>query len=240
MVHSDIPKLFTEHLLELRFRLIVYILSLVILSGISFYFYPYILKILLAPLNQRLFYTSPAGGLDLMIRLSLLTGFIFSLPILLFQVIRFVEPVLSTRLSWRIATLIGSSFVLTGVGLGFAYFVGLPSALYFLSSFGSDQIQSLITTNEYFTFVSRYLLGFAVFFQLPLIIFFINEFYKVSSASLLKWQKFVIVFSFIIAAILTPTPDFVNQIIMAAPVIVLYYFSIAVIFISNRKVDRKK
>ena len=237
--NQDIPKQFLEHLLEIRLRLLIYILTLVITSIISFYFYPLILRFMLLPLNQKLFFTSPAGGLDLMIKLSLLSGFIFSLPMFLYQLLRFIEPSLSKNISLKIITIIVSSFALTILGLSFAYLIGLPAALYFLSSFGSDQIQSLITTNEYFTFVSRYLLGFALFFQLPLIIFFINEFYKISVSTLLKFQKIVIVLSLIVAAILTPTPDFLNQIIMASPLIVLYYFSIAVIHFSNRHIDSK-
>lgn len=233
MSEKDAPKLFLEHLSELRSRLIFYILVLSVGTGLSFYFYSYLLQILVLPLNQKLFYTSPAGGLDLMIKLCLMSGFIISLPVLIFQVVRFIEPTLPKKLNYRLFVIIIGSLLLTLLGLGFAYFVGLPAALYFLSSFSSDQIQALITTQEYFSFTSRYLLGFAVFFQLPLVLFFVNEFYQISASALLRFQKIVIIASLIVAAILTPTPDFVNQIIMAAPLVVLYYFSIGVIYFSN-------
>lgn len=236
---DDNPRLFVEHLSELRSRLLIYLLTLLLLTGISFYFYPFILKFLLFPLSQKLFYTSPAGGLELMIKVSLLAGLIVSLPMLLFQILKFCEPALPSRLNRQIITFILCSFILTVLGLAFGYFIGLPAALFFLSGFSSDQIQSLITTQEYFSFVSRYLLGFSTFFQLPLVLYIINQFYPLSITSLLRWQRIVIVASLTLAAILTPTPDFVNQIIMALPLIVLFYFSVIILYFSNR-IDKKK
>ena len=233
------PVPFIEHLYELRFRLLIYIVTLIALTALSFYFYPIILQIMLLPINQKLFYTSPGGGLDLMIRLSLLAGFIFSLPMLLYQTFKFIEPSLPLNHNLKTFNLILSSFVLTVLGLAFAYFISLPASLYFLSNFSSDQIQALITTNEYFGFVSRYLLGFALFFQLPLILFLINNIYSIKVSAILKFQKYVIVLSFILAAILTPTPDFINQAIMAAPLIALYYFSTFILYLTNRRLTGK-
>lgn len=236
MTSSDLPKSFSLHLSELRLRALIYLLTVVILSLVGFYFYTYIINILLLPLKQKLFFTSPSGGLELMIKVSLLTGLIFSLPMLVYQILRFTEPALPSRFKLRILPYLFFSLFLTLAGLGFAYFIGLPSALHFLSGFNSDQIQSLITTNEYFAFISRYLLGFAFIFQFPLILFIINSFYLVRIKSLLKFQRFVVIISLIIAAILTPTPDLINQIIMTLPLILLFYLSVLVIYFTNRRV----
>jgi sec-independent protein translocase protein TatC len=228
---------FLNHLLELRARISIYFFVLIAASAICFYFNSYILRILLLPINQKLFYTSPAGGLDFIIKIALFGGFILSLPVFLYQILKFVEPALPVNANLTIGVFLISSIILTGLGLSFAYFVSLPSALYFLTSFGSDQIEALITANEYFSFVTRYLLGFAIFFQLPLILLSINKFYRLKTFSLSKAQRWVITGGFIIAAILTPTPDLVNQGLMALPLIIIYYLSIVVIWFVNKFID---
>jgi sec-independent protein translocase protein TatC len=119
------------------------------------------------------------------------------------------------------------------VGVVFAYFVSLPAALYFLSSFGSEEMASLISTTEYFSFVSRYMLGFGLLFQLPLIMILVNSVYQLKIRTLFKYQKWVILVSFILAAILTPTPDVFNQLIMALPIILLYQVSLGVIWLTH-------
>lgn len=237
MLLQDPPKSFLNHLLELRQRLLIYFLSLILTTGFCTFFYSEILTILLHPLNQKLIYTSPAGGLDFIIKISVFGGFIISLPVFLFQTLQFVEPVLLRNIKKQIGGFIIISFLLLGLGLGFGYFVSLPSALYFLGNFGSDQIQAMITANEYFSFITQYLLVFAIFFQLPLIIYILNKFYLLKTELLLKPQKLILVISFIIAAIFTPTPDFVNQVIMAFPLIILYYLSIFIVWINNKFVD---
>ncbi len=117
----------------------------------------------------------------------------------------------------------------------FAYFVSMPAALHFLANVDSKNLKALITVNEYLNFVAAYLGGFALLFQLPLIMLFINRIKPQKPSTLMGKQRWVILFSFIIAAILTPTPDPFNQFIMAAPVILLYQFSVILIWFINRK-----
>jgi sec-independent protein translocase protein TatC len=120
------------------------------------------------------------------------------------------------------------------LGMLFAYFVSLPAALKFLGGFSSGEIKSLISTNEYFSFVTGYLIGFGLLFQLPLIMVFINKIVRLDFKKLMKLERWVILVAFIIAAILTPTPDFVNQTIMAVPIILLYQISALMIWFINR------
>jgi len=120
-------------------------------------------------------------------------------------------------------------------GVSFAYFVSLPAALYFLGEFGSAQVQSLISTDAYFSFVTRYLLGFGILFQLPLILLLVNAISPMSPRHLMWYQRYVIVLSFVLAAIITPTPDPLNQAIMAVPVILLYQVSVLGIWFINRR-----
>lgn len=121
------------------------------------------------------------------------------------------------------------------LGMIFAYYISLPSALYFLNRFSTDQIRSLISTKEYFNFVFRYLLGFGIIFQLPLIVIIINTVNKLSLKFFLSKERIVILCSFIFAGILTPTPDIFNQLVMAIPIILLYQITIFILWWVNRK-----
>lgn len=121
------------------------------------------------------------------------------------------------------------------MGMSFAYFVSLPAALYFLDTFSNAGVQSLISTIEYFSFVTRYIFGFGLLFQLPLILLVINTIQRISIKTLMKYQKWVVLGSFVIAAVLTPTPDIFNQLLMAVPLIILYQLTIVLLWIVNKR-----
>lgn len=222
------------HLHELRRRLLWSSCFCLVGAGVAYLFHPSILAFLVKPLDKPLFYTSPAGAFDLVVRICLLAGFLFALPAFLYHLLKFLEPVLPTTLQQRIVWYLLGSCVLMLVGVGFAYFVSLPAALYFLGEFGSTQVQSLISTDAYFSFVTRYLLGFGVLFQLPLMLLLVNAVSPLSPRQLMRYQRYVIVLSFVLAAIITPTPDPLNQAIMAVPVILLYQISVLGIWVINK------
>ena len=121
------------------------------------------------------------------------------------------------------------------LGMAFAYFISLPASLHFLSTFNSGQVKSLISTDEYFSFVTHYLLGFAILFQLPLVMIFINQIAPLKFSRLWSFERWVILISFILAAIITPTPDWVNQTIMAIPLIILYQISAIIVVLINKR-----
>lgn len=208
-------------------------------AAVAYVFHPSILAFLVKPLDKPLFYTSPAGAFDLVIRICLFAGFLFALPAFLYHLLKFLEPILPVTLQQRIVWFLLGSCALMLIGTSFAYFVSLPAALYFLGEFGSPQVQSLISTDAYFSFVTRYLLGFGILFQLPLLLLLINAISPLSPRQLMRYQRFVIVVSFVLAAIITPTPDPLNQAIMAVPVILLYQVSVLGIWVINRRREQK-
>ena len=225
---------FNDHLQELRFRLLACVLFIFIGFLIGVTAHDQIISVLLRPLQQPLFYSSPSGGLDFILQTSFFFGTLFSLPVFVYHGIKFVEPAFSQKLPHSLWLTVLASFLLLLSGIAFAYFVSLPAALHFLTSFTSGEIRPLISTTEYFTFVSRYLFGFGVIFQLPLFLLVFNSLHKVSFIQLLHWERWVILLSFVIAAILTPTPDIANQMLMALPIIVLYQVCILAIWFVNR------
>ncbi len=223
----------SEHFREFSYRFYWWALSFVLGSYLGYFKYDTLLTWLIAPLKRPLFYTSPIGGFEAVFGVSLLFGFLFSLPVLTYHLIKFIEPVNDKIKSKKIIGYAMISVILAAMGIAVSDYLVFPATLNFLSKFGSNQLESLISTRDYFAFVTKYLLGFAILFQLPLVIYLINLFTPVSPKSLLKQFKYVFAASFLIAAILTPTPDFINQSIMATPIILLYLISILILYMRS-------
>lgn len=226
---------FLEHVYELRGRLAWCVVALLIGTTIGYFIKDQLLQLLVAPLGQTLYYTSPGGGFSLIVQLCLGFGVIFAVPVLIFHIIRFLAPVLPNYSLRFLIIILLASCTLVSMGVTFAYFVSLPAALYFLNEFSNDQVQALISTDTYMSFVALYLAGFAVLFQLPLLLLIINSVTPLKPKKLLVNAKWVLLASFIIAAIITPTPDPFNQTIMAGPIVMLYLLSILLVKIVNRK-----
>jgi sec-independent protein translocase protein TatC len=228
------PSTFLEHLQELRSRFFVWFAALLLGSLTGYFFYPRLLLWLTAPLNKPLYYTSPVGGFETVFGVSTFFGLIVSIPVLLYQVIKFVEPSIGRNPIKSFTAYTALSFLLAITGILMAYYLVLPGALQFLGQFGGKELSALISTQDYFSFVTKYLVGFAILFQLPLAMYIINKFHKLSPRKLLSFFRYVFLFSFVFAAILTPTPDMVNQTIMAATILLLYLFSVGMIWVLSK------
>ncbi len=225
---------FYEHILEIRKR-IFHVLVVFILGSIAgFVFNHEIQTALIDPLGQQLYYTSPMGGFSFMFNISLFAGAMLAIPFCVLHVIKFISPTIGNNRASYAFKLLGASILLTIAGVSFAYNVSLPPTLNFLTGFDSDIISSLISTSEYLSFIKLYLTAFALIFQIPLILLIINNIKPINPQKMLKSQKYVVVFSFIAAAIISPTPDALNQTLMAAPMILLYELSIGLIWLVNR------
>lgn len=226
-------KPFLDHLLELRRRLVVCVLFIAIGSGIGYAIHQDLLKIIQAPLGEKLYFTSPTGGFNFIFALCLGFGLLVALPCIIYQILAFLRPALPEKKQVKLFWYPFFSAILASLGILFAYFISLPAALHFLTNFGGDGIESLITTDSYFRFALAYLIGFAVLFQLPLLLIAINRITPLQPKKLMKGQKYIIVGSFLVAAILTPTPDPFNQLLMAGPIIILYQVSILLVWMIN-------
>jgi sec-independent protein translocase protein TatC len=233
---------FADHVHELRKRLMWSLLFVAIGAGVGYVLHDVILNILQQPLNEKLYYTTPTGAFSFIIKICCVFGFIVALPVVVYQAFGFFEPLvpLKTRRSFVLHVFL--SVLLAVAGITFAYFISLPAALHFLVNFGTkgDNIQALITANEYFNFVLAYIAGFAALFQLPLLISFINRVKPLKPSQLISGTRYVVLVSFIVAAIITPTPDPLNQALMAGPIIALYFVSVLVVAVSNALSRRRK
>lgn len=230
---------FIEHIYELRKRLLICAVFVAIGAGVGYSINEQLLAIIQQPLGQKLFYTSPTGGFSFVFMLCVFFGVVFALPCIIYQIIAFLKPVLphTSRRSMLLYPL--CSVILAALGITFAYFISLPASLHFLANFGGGNIEALITTDTYFNFALSYIMGFAILFQLPLLLTIANRITPLKPGKLMKWQRYVIIGSFIGAAMITPTPDPFNQLLMAGPIIILYQLSIVLIWVINKGRHKK-
>lgn len=222
-----------DHILELRARLLWYLVFLCVASAVAYYYNSQITALLIAPLQQNLYYTNPVGGFQFTLQVAIFAGFIVTVPVLSYQIINFIRPAFHAVSYRSILLYLCVSVLLVILGVITAYLLIVPTTLRFLQSFGGDAIQPLITADAYFGFITWYLSGFAILFQLPLLMILLNQIAGVSHSVFLKYQRIVIAVSFVAAAILTPTPDVFNLMLFALPLLALYYGSICIILVMS-------
>ena len=155
------------------------------------------------PFGSALYYTSPAGGFNFVMEAAFLVAVFITLPVMIYQVVRFVEPALPIKIkNIVLARLITSSIILALLGAVFAYYILIPQSLHFFSSYTSASVKPLISTGEYLNFVAGTIITFAVIFQIPLILLFINRIKPLKPRKILHYQKIVIIGSLVLAVIL--------------------------------------
>lgn len=240
---------FVEHLQELKKRLYYIGVSLVLWSAATYAIQQQVVNALLKPSKgQHFIYTSPGGGIDFLFRICLYTGLALTFPVIIYNVLRFIEPVMgrsSRRFIWTGTTM---SAILAVAGMVFGYFIGLPAALHFLlHQFTTIQIKPLVTIQSYLAFVMVYMLGSALLLQLPLIMIFINRIKPLKPQQLFHYERWVILAAFVLAGLMNPSPNILSQLLVAGPFIVIYQLGILIIYLINRRqipanqvIDRQK
>ncbi len=229
---------FSDHVGELRGRLLWCAVSILAGSCVGYSFRGALIHLLVSPLGGPLYYASPVGGFNLALQTSIFAGLILAIPVVVYHLLKFVQPILPSGSRGWIVTSVVTSSLLALLGAEFAYLVCLPSALHFLDQFSTGPVHSLISTDQYFSFISTYVAGFALVFQLPLIILFVNAVRPLEVRALVGLERWVVLASFVAAAFLNPAQDPLNQTLMALPVILLYNVSILLVLAANRQSRR--
>jgi sec-independent protein translocase protein TatC len=238
---SKMPLL--QHLEELRSRLLTCCLAVAIGFIVSYFFSSKIFEMLIKPwVNAmpagqptKLIYTAPHEAFFVYMKVSFIAGTIAAAPVILWQIWRFVAPGLyENEKKYMLPVIFISSFCFVS-GVAFGYFVVIPVAFKFFASFASDYITPMLRTSEYLTFANKMLLCFGISFELPVFAFFLAKLGVLSSDFLKRKRKWAIVLIFIAAAVLTPSPDVVSQLLMAAPLLVLYEASVWIVHFFGAK-----
>jgi sec-independent protein translocase protein TatC len=218
------------HLLELRNRLVRAALGVLITTLISFFYSQQLLDFFLAlkpkDLNVQIQVIEVTETFVTYFKVSLTAGLILSMPIIIYELLRFLAPGLRTNeRRWVLA---GLPFIILffGVGVIFGYLVLLPNALTFLLGFGSPTIEKNILLSKYISFVTTFLLAVGVVFEMPPVMFMLAKLHIVSARRMSGFRRYAIVLIVIIAAIITPTPDPFNQMAVAVPMYLLYELGI--------------
>jgi len=254
---------FTEHLGELRKRIIGSLIALVIGFCISFNYSETIFSVLTLPLrsqisfgmhypfvslvpanikNPSLVFLAPAEAFWMHLKVSFVTGLILSLPVILHQFWRFISPGLLLKEKKYIGPFVVSASFLFLVGAAFCFLFVLPFAMGFLLTYKTASMTPMLSVGSYVDFCLKFILSFGAVFELPIVIVVLTRMGVVTPKTLAKNRKYAILLAFVIAAILTPTPDAFNQTLMAVPIIVLYEAGILVsrFFVKKKAEDAQR
>jgi len=234
----------TEHLRELRTRLIRSIIAFLIAAGASFYFAKYVFEFLKEPVMRsypdvELITLSPTEPLFILIKISLTVGLILASPVILFEIWRFVEPALYPNEKRMFIPLLLSSILLFVMGGTFAYLAVLPMALKFLLGLGFSQLAATpyLSVNLYISFVLKMLVAFGIAFEMPIFLYMLQRAGLVTEAQLKKFRRYFIVVAFLVGALIAP--DVATQVLMAIPLLILYEVSILLGKLAKKKSDEK-
>ena len=248
MLDNKLP--FLDHLSELRERIIISIVVLAIFFGILFYYSEVLYDFITLPMNSKIIFqntfpflkivplkikavplivTAPAEVFWTHTKISIVGAFVLSLPFILYQAWKFVAPGLFPNEKRYVGPFIVVFSLFFIIGAAFCFFIVLPFALGFLLNYKMDKIQdlqTLISVGAYINFILKFVLAFGLVFELPIIILLLTKIGIVTPRLLSKNRKYAVLISFVLSAILTPTPDVFNQSLMAVPILILYEIGI--------------
>ena len=236
----------TDHLRELRTRIFRVLITWVIASALAWSFSEAIFGLLLEPAvtalgDRPLQAIAPTEIFFTYLKSAVLAGFVLGLPVIFWQLWAFVAPGLYDTEKTAILPFVVVSTLLFAGGATFGYVVVFPLMFEFLTGFDSDFVQSAWTMREVFALTTRLFLAFGVAFELPVLVFFLSVAGIVDVRTLLRGTPYAVLAVFVTAAILTP-PDWVSQIFLALPMVLLYLLGVGVAYLFGgaRKRDVSK
>lgn len=218
----------TEHLADLRSCLLKSIAALVVGTGISVYLLQDIMAVLTSAAKE-LYYMRPAEAFMIYMKVALLSGLVLASPFILYELYAFVRPALTKRERRFTLICIPLALVLFIAGLLFSYSFVFPRGLEFFLGFAAGKVNPLISMESYLDFLLMLVVPFGFAFNVPVIMTLLAYLGIISSKMLMKFQRHVILAAFIIAGVITPTPDVITQTLLAVPMILLYEVSIVII-----------
>ncbi len=231
----------TEHLAELRTRLIRSIAAVAVGFCISYAFIEPIFAMLSRPLEKvlppgtSLIFTSYPEAFFTYLKLALVCGIFIASPFILYEIWAFVAPGLDEHeKKCALPFVVFSSIFFVGGAL-FGYIVVFPAAFNFLAGYAGRDLKLLPSVSEYFSLTIKLLLGFGAAFELPIFMVFMALIGLIDARMLRKNRKYALLIIFILAAVLTPTPDVVNQCLLAAPLLILYEISIFLVALIGKR-----
>lgn len=235
---------FLEHLEELRSRLMRAVLAVLVGFGVCIAFGERLFTLLAAPITKllpqgsTLVFTGLPDPFFMHLKVAFFAGIFLVLPFIVYEIWRFVHPGLLEHERRLAVPFIVSAVFLFYAGAAFAYFVVFPAAFKFFLGYQTETLKPMIAIKEYVSLVMLLMLAFGSVFETPIVIVFLGLLGVVDSGILKRGRRYFVVLAFIIAAILTPTPDIINQTLMAVPMFLFYEAGIIVLTFFERKRKR--
>ena len=239
---------FLDHLEELRKRLVYSIVAVIVGTAVCWGYRERIYAVMQKPimdalrahgLAEKLVYLNPTDPFNLYLKIAALAGLFLTSPYVLYQVWMFISPGLYRNEKRYVVPFMVSTIMLFTLGGYFGYRIAYPRALDFFIGF-SGQFQPMITVGEYTSLFLSIVLGMGLIFEMPILVFFLAFMGIMSPSFMLKNFRYAILVIFILAAIVTPTPDVVNMCVFAAPMLALYAVSIGVAWLVHPKQRRAR
>jgi sec-independent protein translocase protein TatC len=234
---------FLDHLEELRKRIVYSIVAVAVGTGLSWGYRERIYAVMQKPimdalrnhgLAEKLVYLNPTDPFNLYLKIAMLAGLFLTSPFVLYQVWMFISPGLYRNEKRYVMPFMFSTITLFTLGGYFGYRIAYPRALDFFIGF-SGQFQPMITVGEYTQLFLSIVLGMGLIFEMPILVFFLAFMGIMTPSFMIKNFRYAILVIFVLAAIVTPTPDIVNMCVFAAPMLALYALSIGVAWMVHPK-----
>ena len=230
-----------QHLSELRRRVFICVVAVLAGSAVSFVFFEEIVEILVEPARDlglgtggELIYTEVTELLTTAIKVSFVSGLILASPIIVSQGVMFVAPGLTRQEKRYLFGFMPVVILAFAGGVAFAYYILTPPALHFLLTFGGDIATPLIRISNIINLMIRLLFWMGLAFETPLVMFLLASLGIASASSLGRFRRYWVVVAFILAAMITPTVEPVNQALVAGPLLVLYELGILLAWLAGR------
>ncbi len=223
-----------EHLNEIRQRLTIAVLTLLLTTVVTLVFASTILDYLLEPGRQALpefrpIYTELLGYIGAYIKISLMLGLAGAMPVIVYQIYAFIHPGLTRREQKWVMPIVGLATLAFACGGAFAFFIGWPPALSFLLNFGQEIADPQVRINNYVDMLTRFVIWTGIVFELPLFLMGLGAIGLVTSKRLLGMWRWAIIGAFLLAALITPSIDPVTQTFVAVPTLGLYALGVGLV-----------
>ena len=226
------------HIADLRKRLVISVLTVVVMFFVCFSFYEPILNWMMVPVEAVLPKNSQMVAVEIQetfftaLKVAFFAGFIVSLPVIFWQLWLFLAPGLYDHEKKLVIPFVFFATLMFLSGSAFAYYIVVPVGFEFLINFGSTVVTVLPSIGKYVGFFTKLLIGFGIAFELPVITFFLAKIGLVDDRMLKDFFRYAIILIFVVSALLTP-PDVISQLLMAAPLTLLYGVSIYIAKVFN-------
>ena len=245
---KDRPTKLMSHFAELKKRLYISVAAILIATIVAFAFYRPIQDFVQRPAIDALESVRPddparlvqldiTEGWTVTAKVSVLVGFAAAFPVVLYQIVMFVRPGLKGSERRTLYLLLPGGTLLFVAGAAFAYYVAIPPAIHFLLQFGGEIALVTPRLSSYVTLVSTLMIWLGLIFEIPIAMFLLAKLGILRPQSLSKQRRWVILFAFVLAAIVTPTVDPVTQSLVAGPIIILFELGLLLTRLATGKTE---